>query len=102
MKALVFSRSPTRYAATRTLSVVSSRFNASVSPLDFTTNFELPNRNLPYQQCKVLLSGICGSDISMLDSSSSRYFEDFTSFPFVPGHEIVALAPMTMGLKGEW
>ncbi|CAG4925734.1 unnamed protein product [Acidithrix sp. C25] len=38
----------------------------------------------------------------MLDSSSSRYFEDFTSFPFVPGHEIVALAPMTMGLKGEW
>lgn len=99
MKALVFSRSPTRYAATRTLSVVSSRFNASVSPLDFTTNFELPNRNLPYQQCKVLLSGICGSDISMLDSSSSRYFEDFTSFPFVPGHEIVALAPNDDGTK---
>jgi len=35
------------------------------------------------------LTGICGSDLSTIDGHSSRYFEDFVSFPFVPGHEIV-------------
>lgn len=35
------------------------------------------------------LTGICGSDLSTIDGRSSRYFEDFVSFPFVPGHEIV-------------
>ena len=35
------------------------------------------------------LSGICGSDLATIDGHSSRYFEDFVSFPFVLGHEIV-------------
>ncbi len=35
------------------------------------------------------LTGICGSDLSTIDGHSSRYFEDYVSFPFVPGHEIV-------------
>ena len=33
--------------------------------------------------------GICGSDISTVEGHSSRYFEDYITFPFVPGHEIV-------------
>ncbi len=36
-----------------------------------------------------LLSGICGSDLSLLDGTGSRHFEPYMSFPFVPGHEIV-------------
>ena len=36
------------------------------------------------------LAGICGSDLSTVDGHSSRYFEEFVSFPFVPGHEVVA------------
>jgi threonine dehydrogenase-like Zn-dependent dehydrogenase len=36
------------------------------------------------------LAGICGSDLSTIDGHASRYFEDFVSFPFVPGHEVVA------------
>ena len=36
------------------------------------------------------LAGICGSDLSTIDGAASRYFEDFVSFPFVPGHEVVA------------
>src|SRR6478735_12117043 len=36
------------------------------------------------------LSGICGSDLGTIDGTSSRYFEPIVSFPFVPGHEVVA------------
>ncbi len=36
------------------------------------------------------LAGICGSDLATIDGRASRYFEDLVSFPFVPGHEIVA------------
>ena len=36
------------------------------------------------------LSGICGSDLATVDGRSSRWFEPIVSFPFVPGHEVVA------------
>ena len=36
------------------------------------------------------LTGICGSDVATIEGHSSRYFEDYVSFPFIPGHEIVA------------
>jgi threonine dehydrogenase-like Zn-dependent dehydrogenase len=36
------------------------------------------------------LSGICGSDLSTVDGRSSKWFEPIVSFPFVPGHEVVA------------
>jgi threonine dehydrogenase-like Zn-dependent dehydrogenase len=39
---------------------------------------------------KPRLAGICGSDLSTIDGTSSRYFEPIVSFPFVPGHEVVA------------
>lgn len=37
-----------------------------------------------------LLSGICGSDLATVYGRASRWFEPYVSFPFVPGHEIVA------------
>ena len=39
------------------------------------------------------LSGICGSDLATIDGRSSRWFEPIVSFPFVPGHEVVADHP---------
>jgi threonine dehydrogenase-like Zn-dependent dehydrogenase len=36
------------------------------------------------------MSGICGSDLATVDGRSSRWFEPIVSFPFVPGHEVVA------------
>ncbi len=36
------------------------------------------------------LAGICGSDLSTVDGTASRYFEPIVSFPFTPGHEVVA------------
>jgi threonine dehydrogenase-like Zn-dependent dehydrogenase len=35
------------------------------------------------------LAGICGSDLSLVEGHASLYFEDYVSFPFVPGHEVV-------------
>jgi hypothetical protein len=35
------------------------------------------------------LAGICGSDLSLVEGHASTYFEDWVSFPFVPGHEVV-------------
>ena len=35
------------------------------------------------------LAGICGSDLSLVGGHASTYFEDWVSFPFVPGHEVV-------------
>ena len=43
-----------------------------------------------WQRIYPRLTGICGSDLATIDGQSSRYFEDYVSFPFVPGHEIVA------------
>lgn len=36
------------------------------------------------------LSGICGSDLATVFGRASRWFEPIVSFPFVPGHEVVA------------
>jgi threonine dehydrogenase-like Zn-dependent dehydrogenase len=35
------------------------------------------------------LAGICGSDLSLVEGHASTYFDEYVSFPFVPGHEIV-------------
>jgi threonine dehydrogenase-like Zn-dependent dehydrogenase len=36
------------------------------------------------------LSGICGSDLALLEGKASSYFDPIVSFPFTPGHEVVA------------
>jgi threonine dehydrogenase-like Zn-dependent dehydrogenase len=35
------------------------------------------------------LSGICGSDLAAIGGHASLYLDPLTSYPFVPGHEIV-------------
>jgi len=63
---------------------------ARVGPLRLT---DLDEPDLPgpgWQRIRPRLAGICGSDLSTIDGKSSRYFEPIVSFPFVPGHEIVA------------
>jgi len=37
------------------------------------------------------LSGICGSDLSAITGHASRYLDALTSYPFVPGHEVVGV-----------
>ena len=89
MKALRFSRKETRYAAAMVASRLRPGAGAAVGPLDLVDDDapELPGDD--WQRVWPRLTGICGSDLATIDGQSSRYFEDFVSFPFVPGHEIV-------------
>ena len=46
----------------------------------------LPNSS--WVRVKPLLSGICGSDLSVIRCQGSAYLSGMTSFPFIPGHEV--------------
>lgn len=90
MKALVFERKPARYAAAMAAGRFAPGSGAKVGPLRLRDHDEphLPGEGWRYLRPR--LAGICGSDLSTLDGHSSRYFEPIVSFPFVPGHEVVA------------
>jgi threonine dehydrogenase-like Zn-dependent dehydrogenase len=91
VKALVFDRQLVRFAASRVAAdLVGSGRGVGVGPLEL---LEIDPPELPGKDWVRLtprLAGICGSDLATLDGKSSRYFEQIVSFPFVPGHEVVA------------
>lgn len=90
MKALVFDRKPARYVAARAAGSLLPGRGSRVGPLGLD---EVDPPDLPAEGWVRLhprLAGICGSDLATVDGASSRYFEHIVSFPFVPGHEVVA------------
>jgi len=96
MKALQFERDIPRFAAATVVSRFRSGGGAKVGPLKLRNvdDLELPGPG--WTEILPRLAGICGSDLATIDGQSSRYFEPIVSFPFIPGHEIVAdlLAPI--------
>ena len=53
---------------------------------------EGPGPTLPgprWGRVRPRLSGICGSDLSTVNGTSSLYFSPLVSLPFTPGHEVV-------------
>jgi len=48
---------------------------------------ELPASN--WVRVQPALSGICGSDLSAIGGHASLYLDPLTSYPFIPGHEVV-------------
>ncbi len=48
---------------------------------------ELPARD--WVRVMPALSGICGSDLAAIGGHASLYLDPLTSYPFVPGHEVV-------------
>ena len=90
MRALQFRRSIPRYVWTR---LVGQRFPGMVmrwgSQLRLATIDEPSLPSSSWVRVRPLLSGICGSDLAILTGSASPYVSALTSFPFVPGHEIV-------------
>jgi threonine dehydrogenase-like Zn-dependent dehydrogenase len=91
MRALRISRKPVKFAAARLLSGISSTGATRLGPLDFVSADApaLPAAD-GWHRLQPRLTGICGSDLSLVEGHASTYFEDWVSFPFVPGHEIVA------------
>jgi len=48
---------------------------------------ELPNSE--WVRVMPTLSGVCGSDLAAIGGHASLYLDPLTSYPFVPGHEVV-------------
>ena len=89
VKALEFSRKEARYVAAAITSRVRPGSGATTGPLALV---EAPDVELPgpgWHRVHTRLAGICGSDLATVDGKSSRYFEPWVSFPFIPGHEVV-------------
>jgi threonine dehydrogenase-like Zn-dependent dehydrogenase len=90
VKALEFGRSVPRYAAAMAAGRVMPGGGAKVGPLRLRDLDPLALPGPEWVRIRPRLTGICGSDLSTIDGTSSRYFEPIVSFPFVPGHEVVA------------
>jgi threonine dehydrogenase-like Zn-dependent dehydrogenase len=90
VKALVFERDVPRLAAARVAGALRPGRGARYGPLalDDVDPPELPGAE--WVRLRPRLSGICGSDLATVDGTASRYFEPIVSFPFTPGHEVVA------------
>lgn len=94
MKAIVFHKSIPRYAASKLLGAKHSARAALArwGPLRPIYLEEVEPKPLPTQswvRVAPRLSGICGSDLSVICSKGSPYFSPLTSTPFVLGHEVV-------------
>jgi threonine dehydrogenase-like Zn-dependent dehydrogenase len=90
MKALQFDRKVVRFAAARVAASLKPGGGAVVGPLELA-DVDPPDLPGPgWVRLRPRLSGICGSDLSTIDAAASRYFEPIVSFPFIPGHEVVA------------
>ena len=89
MKALEIRRSAGRFGLARVASAVAPTTSARVGPLEYRTidDPECPGEG--WHRVHTRLAGICGSDLSLVEGHASMYFEEYVSFPFVPGHEVV-------------
>lgn len=90
MKALVYRRQPLRFAAAAAAGRVAPGAGAGVGPLTLSDIDPPELRGPQWVRIAPRLAGICGSDLATIDGRSSRWFEPVVSFPFVPGHEVVA------------
>lgn len=93
MKALRIDRKVARFASARVAGMLAPGAGAKWGPLELDDGHLPPLPSDEWVHIKPRLSGICGSDLSTVDGVASRYFEPIVSFPFTPGHEVVADAP---------
>ncbi|MFV0309247.1 MAG: zinc-binding dehydrogenase [Desertimonas sp.] len=89
MKALQVSRNVPRLGLARIAGALAPAAAVRVGPLDLVhiDPPELPGDG--WHRVRTRLTGICGSDLAMIEGHASTYFDDWVSFPFVPGHEVV-------------
>jgi threonine dehydrogenase-like Zn-dependent dehydrogenase len=90
VKALEFDRKVVRFAAAHVAGSMVPGRGAVVGPLRLADIDPVPLPGPGWVRIRPRLAGICGSDLATIDGRSSRYFEPIVSFPFVPGHEVVA------------
>ena len=89
MKALQVDKKIAKLGMARMLSALSPAAAAKMGPLDLVT---IDPPTLPgdgWHRVYTHLAGICGSDLATVGGQASSYFDEWVSFPFVPGHEVV-------------
>jgi threonine dehydrogenase-like Zn-dependent dehydrogenase len=89
MRALQVRRSPAKFGMARIASSVAPITAARIGPLEYRAIDDPPCPGPGWQRVHTRLAGICGSDLSLVEGHASTYFDEYVSFPFVPGHEIV-------------
>jgi threonine dehydrogenase-like Zn-dependent dehydrogenase len=86
------SSSALNYRALRTFGSLLPRWTGGWMPWLGMSSYTLPTLPGPeWVRLTPLLSGICGSDISMLTGRASATLSPFSSFPAILGHEVVAV-----------
>ena len=89
MLALQFTRSIPSFAIVK---ASGGRADVATSALSMLKLGDVDEPELPTPDwVRVLptLSGICGSDLAAISGHASLYLDPLTSYPFVPGHEVV-------------
>jgi threonine dehydrogenase-like Zn-dependent dehydrogenase len=89
MKALQVRRNVPKLGLARIASAVSPTAATRVGPLEYRTVDEPALPGPGWHRVHTRLAGVCGSDLSLVEGHASTYFDDWVSFPFVPGHEVV-------------
>lgn len=92
MKALLYERKLARFGAAMAVTALGrpAATASRVGPLRVADRAEPALPGPGWHRLAPRLAGICGSDLATITGSSSRWFEPIVSFPFVPGHEVVA------------
>ena len=90
MRALEIRRKAIKLGMARIVSPVSPTAAAKFGPVELRS-IDDPSQPAGdgWQRVNTRLAGICGSDVALVEGHASTYFEDWVSFPFVPGHEVV-------------
>ena len=89
MLALTFQRSIPSFAIVK---AAGGRADVATSSLSMLKIGDVPEPELPasdWVRVMPTLSGICGSDLAAIGGHASLYLDLLTSYPFVPGHEVV-------------
>jgi threonine dehydrogenase-like Zn-dependent dehydrogenase len=89
MLALTFQRSIPSYAIVK---AAGGRPDVATSALSMLKLGDVDEPVLPtpaWVRVLPTLSGICGSDLAAIGGHASLYLDPLTSYPFVPGHEVV-------------
>jgi threonine dehydrogenase-like Zn-dependent dehydrogenase len=89
MTSLRFERKPLRFAAARLAGAIMPGRGASVGPLTLSSDGPPPLPGSDWVHVSPILSGICGSDLALIDGTASAYFDPLVSYPFTPGHEVL-------------
>jgi L-iditol 2-dehydrogenase len=91
MKAALFRRDIPRYLLSRSSwSYAPGLWSPHLAPISLVEG-RRPEPSRPgWVGLRVKMCGICGSDVHLVTGQESLYLEPEASYPFTPGHEIVA------------